>query len=339
MSKKYYGALIEYSKIVHEIDSAYGGPRYNNKRQIKGRKMLFQIFRYLSTHRSSTCEDIAQYEMTNNHKSKRKLKSITDDIRKFILNNLLPKKLIKEEGTKKKYNKKIQAYSLDHNGVLYAIHLLSNNKRHAKYPETIIYDESIVGNLAVEYPEYLPFVFDRLDVFKSALGKNWLDYLKLHEIAENGLYIINRLYGPADVDDFLNSFVGRSAFVLSTSEPASENLSGLDAWYNHKKYRKTWTNLQQYLKVDDPWGIGITLLVYNNMLGKLFREDQRRYYIEGDPEQIRRKIMNQCKKIFEKDSDLWNWYWAFVSDVISTMQKDMKQLKVFDSLLAHLCKM
>lgn len=329
---RYHGTFAEYSKIVHEMDSKYGGPNHNNKKQVKGRKALFQIFRYLSTHRGSTCEEIALYEIRHNPKSKRKLKSVTDDIRKFILSNLLPKKLVKEEGTKKKYNKKIQSYSLDHNGVLYAIHLLSKNKPHQTFATLIIYDEDIIQNLAVEYSEYLPFIFDRLNILKSFLGKYWLDYLQIHEIATKGLDITGGLlYGPPDVNDILNDFVVRSWVIFSESKSPDENLNTLRLLTADKK---SWINLQHHLTIKDPWGIGVSLLIYNNVLGELWRMCQRaNLAVDKDAESIRVEAMNQCMKMFSGEPELWNWYRTFVNAAILDVKENLKKLTNFEDLV------
>ncbi|MEO9307484.1 MAG: hypothetical protein ABI342_04125 [Nitrososphaera sp.] len=321
-----------------------------------------QIFEFLSKHRRSTCEDIASYVIDHKERSRLKTKSVTDDIRKFILNNLLPRKLVKKEGFEKRHNKKIQAYSLDYNGVLYAIRLLSKNKRDSSHPLIILYDESIIQNLAVDYSEYLPFIFDRLKVFKSVLGEHWLDYLKIHDIAGAGLdATMGLVYGQPFPDDFLNDFVIRSFFIFSESispddidmskmsdEEKQEifklyseeklsivkNFEALRVLHNHKKPMQRWTDVQRYLKINDPWGIAITLLIFNNILGKLFWELWNRHNVDRkDPEDIRKETLEKCIAIFKGAPDLWNWYWIFVQDAISTMKNDMKKLVTFSHLV------
>jgi hypothetical protein len=360
-----HGAFVEYADIVHEMDSSYGGPHYSDGTQPKGRKMLFHIFTYLSIHRRSTCEEIALDEIKNNPKSKRKTKSVTDDIRKFILNNLLPRKLVKEEGIKTKHSKKIQSYSLDYNGVLYAIHLLSKNTPHAEFHNLIIYDERIIRNLAVEYDEYLPFVFDRLGVFGSILGKEWLHYLKIHEIADKGL---NAISGPnfnPSSYDFLNDFIVRSVFVLLTSTSPDdvdmsklsdgekqhifklhsegklssiENFDSLYAWYNHKQKPNTWTNIPHYLKkVRDPWGIAITLIIYNNMIGQLSDEWLKRIpELYDDSEHVRKNIVKKSKELFREEPSFGYWYWQFVTAAVSNMNKIARNMKEFEKSVGFL---
>src|SRR5689334_3404436 len=134
MSSAYGDWLAKYPNIVREMDEIYGGPEYKKQANPKGRNALFFILDYLSKKRKSTCEDIAKKESDNNPNLKRKIKSITDDVRKFIQINLIPRRLVVEDGFKKKYNKKVVAYSLTPFGILYSIHLLAKKQN----DETVI---------------------------------------------------------------------------------------------------------------------------------------------------------------------------------------------------------
>ncbi len=173
----YNNWIGNYPFLVKDLDNTYGGPNYNKRlRPPKGRNALHTILEYLSTHRSSTCEEIATNELKKSVTRKTKLKSITDDFRKFIQEKLIPRRMIIEEGFKKRRNKNIQAYSLSPFGILYSIHLLSGEK--AKH--------TVVNSIAIEYQDILPNVFRKFPLFEKVLGREYLNLIGLYEIADNG---------------------------------------------------------------------------------------------------------------------------------------------------------
>ena len=177
------------------MDITYGGPSYNKKTTIKGRKALGHILEYLSAHKQAACEDIAQADYDKNPNAKRKLKSITDDTRKFINKNLILRRIIEEDGFKKKYNKKVKTYSLTPFGILYSIHFFSTGKKTTR----------IINNLEKEYRSTLPKVFGKFSVFKEMFGKKYHDVIGLQRIADDALDI--HLFDALGV---LGNFVHRS---------------------------------------------------------------------------------------------------------------------------------
>lgn len=166
--------LSEYPFLMKDLDNRYGGPSYNKKAPLKGRNMLIHVLYYLSIHKQQTCEHIAEKKYNDERESKVKLKSVTDYVRKFIENNLIPRRIVKEDGFEIKYNKKVSTYSLTPFGILYSIHLFSKDS------------DTILNNLSRTYKNDLPNVFGKFDLFKKKLGKNFLKIIGLQQIAEAG---------------------------------------------------------------------------------------------------------------------------------------------------------
>lgn len=167
---KYDNWLSEYPFLVRDFDRIYGGPNNAKKSFIRGRKIFLEIMSYLSAHKKSSCEDIAKDEYDKKPSGKRKVKSITDDVRKFIKDNLIPAIIVKEDGFKKIYNKMVRTYSLTSFGILYAIHL----------------DEKNMNNIAKEYKENIPKVFGNFEFFKKKFGEKFIDIIGIKELADTG---------------------------------------------------------------------------------------------------------------------------------------------------------
>src|SRR2546428_8471113 len=102
----------DYYNKINYLDKRYGGPKKTSPNRSNGEYAMRQILQFMSTHRRISCEDIAQEELDKNPSHRRKLKSVTDDIRKFIQNNLLPAKIALDDGFVRRSNKRIQTYSL-----------------------------------------------------------------------------------------------------------------------------------------------------------------------------------------------------------------------------------
>lgn len=162
--------LSQYPLLVRDLDRVYGGPNNKKKSFIRGRKILFSILSYLAVHKKSICEDIAKYKYNKNTSGKQKIKSITDDIRKFIQDNLISTRIVKKDGFKKIYNKQVQAYSLTPFGILYSIHLNGKNTK----------------NIAKEYKEIIPKVFGNFDFFRKQFGDNFIEIIGIKKLADTG---------------------------------------------------------------------------------------------------------------------------------------------------------
>ena len=160
-----------------------------------GRAPLFLILDFLSSHKRSTCKEIAKYEILK-EKKQRKEKSVTDDLRKFIQGNLIPRRIVKEDGFKKTYNKNEQAYSLTSFGILYYVHLFSKQKNNS----------NVINNLSIEYKDVLPYVFRQFPFFRRMFGKNFLEIIDLKRISDGNFFPKWNLTGPIDsVTSFVDS--------------------------------------------------------------------------------------------------------------------------------------
>lgn len=180
------------------MDANYGGPNITSKKFYQGGKALFYILEYLSVHKKATCKNIASFEIKRTH-SIRKEKSVADNVRNFIKNNLLPRRIVKKDGFIKVYNKNEQAYSLTPFGILYTIHLFSKTKE----------SQEIIYNLRIEYENILPKVFKKFEKFEQVLGKDFLEIIGLKRIADGDVAPRYLLRGPiAALANFVNNSSG-----------------------------------------------------------------------------------------------------------------------------------
>ena len=215
MDYEYESNLNTYPILVKELDITYGGPDFTSRRIPKGRTRLNQILAHLAKQKFSTCEEIAKEEFDRNNIGKVKLKSITDDIRKFVNDKLIPKRLVLQKGVIQKRNKKIKTYCLSPFGILYFIHLGSADIEH----------------IARKYKEELPFVFGKFDVFKNILGKNFIKKIGIKHLSDFGLLRSKRFL---DIDYILNDFIQFSsgAWVQGIAGMAMSH----NTWYNQLSY-------------------------------------------------------------------------------------------------------
>ena len=173
--------LIELPLVFRYLDRRYGSPDVKNPKKKNGEYVLRLIIKYLSFHKRSTCEEIAQYEYDNNLSSKIKLKSITDDIRIFLKNNLMVPEIAYHDEPKKKYNKQVETYSLTPIGILYSMYLLGYLRAEDDYEmygfDHSKIDQNLIKSLGKEYSETLPKIFGRFDIFEKFLGKDFVSFL------------------------------------------------------------------------------------------------------------------------------------------------------------------
>jgi len=175
----YATSLVELPWVLKQLDRKYGNPDIKEPKKKNGEYAVRYILKYLSEHKQSTCEEIAKVEYDKNLQTQRKLKSITDDVRKFVKNNLIRShQLVYEDGTKKVYNKRVQAYSLSPIGILYSMHLLGNFRETEEFGYFHDYiiseiDHIFIRNLVKEYSQTLPKVFGRYKLFEKIIGKDF----------------------------------------------------------------------------------------------------------------------------------------------------------------------
>jgi len=168
------------------------------------------ILKYLAEHKCSTCEEIAQFEYDNNTSSKRRLKSITDDIRKFVNHNLIPSQLVLLDQPKKKYNKQVKTYCLSPVGILYCLYLFG----HFRIPDESDFtffdmselESDFLRNISKEYSSMLPKVFGRFENFEKIFGEQFLSV-----VTDSILAIYNIEFEGIPAEEFI-----LPNYVLST---------------------------------------------------------------------------------------------------------------------------
>lgn len=169
MEFMYNSWLNEYRFLVRELDLLYKSPDYRGQKYIKGRDLLYDIIDELTKNRKITCKEIAESQIRK--KRKRTDKSVIDNVRKFIQNNLVPRRIVQEDGYKIIHNRKEQCFSLTPFGILYAIHLNIEN---------------VIENISLTYKETLPKVFGEYEFFKSIFGKIIIGILGIKILADTG---------------------------------------------------------------------------------------------------------------------------------------------------------
>ena len=167
-------SLIFYPGIKEYFDASYPRAITKKPRTANGESKLKLILKYLSTKKNSTCEEIAMSEDQNNKRNTRLLKTITDNVRKFIKNNLIPLKIIKETGKKRMGNHHVTTYSITLFGILYTIHLFSKEDNPIE----------IINNLAKEYSYELPKIFGRFKEFEEIIGNGFEEFLGFDSIGK-----------------------------------------------------------------------------------------------------------------------------------------------------------
>lgn len=174
----YVGSLLQLPSFFRYFDRKYGKPDLENPKKKNGQYALRLILKYLAEHRGSTCEEIAQFEFDKDISTKRKLKSITDDIRKFVNQNLIPSQLVLHDTPKKKYNKQVMTFSLSPVGILYCLYLFGKFSPPDESWGTIYVqgelESDILKNISKEYAFMLPKVFGRFELFKKIFGNDFL---------------------------------------------------------------------------------------------------------------------------------------------------------------------
>ena len=268
------------------MDITYGGPFHNKKTTIKGRKTLGYILEYLSASKQAACEDIAQDEYKKNLSAKRKLKSITDDTRKFINKNLIPRLIIEEDGFKKKYNKKVKIYSLTPFGILYTIHLFSKSNEITQ----------IINNLEIEYQSTLPKVFGKFSVFKEIFGKEYLNVIGLQRIADNTLS--EHLFTSPVI--ILGDFVHQSSGVW-----LGDRIFLMNRWGNQISLM-VYTSILSHL--------------LRTALSEYMRTGEDAVTV------IKKKISDFWEKLNATDPEVEKWYLEFVKEFISGNEKQRKDV-------------
>ena len=314
-------SLEQTKEMFIRLDQRYGKPGMEKPKKMNGQYTLLTILKYLAYHRQSTCEEIAKDEYDKNLQANRKLKSITDDIRKFIKNNLIWTRLVREDGYKKVYNKQVMAYSLTPVGILYAIYLFSNIrvdedgvsivesgptqeefdlmseklKKNEKEYKMLVnsfqppIDLMFVRSLAKEYSQTLPKVFGRFNLFEKIIGKNF----------ERALLFI----------PFVQFFFPRDPTIPDIDEMLSEY--AMNSYYSNELTKNG---------PDDLIAEQISLVFYANLFASIMNILDRRFFDENKSHDGYNRDRNyllakqKWMEILDEDKKIKKWYYNFVRD-------------------------
>ena len=166
-------SLADVNQIFNYLDQRYGTPDKDKKslKKSNGEYKMRLIIEFLSSRKQSTCEEIAKNEFDDKISTTRKLKSITDVVRKFVKNHPRNLRLVKLDGFKKGKKKYAKTYSLTPLGILYSIHRFGK----LKWQEDHKINYTHIRNLAIEYSDTLPKIFGKFKLFEKILGKDFED--------------------------------------------------------------------------------------------------------------------------------------------------------------------
>ena len=173
-------SLEELPMVFKHLDQRYGTHEIRDAKKKNGEYAFRFILKHLGLNSESTCLEIAkaEYDRTpESQKKQRKLKSITDDVRKFVKNNLIPSQLVYKGEPKKIYNKQVETYSLSPIGILYVIYLFGNVRyTEDSFAETFVIsdvDKKFIRSLGEEYSQTFPKIFGKFKLFEKVLGKDF----------------------------------------------------------------------------------------------------------------------------------------------------------------------
>jgi len=310
--------LEELPMVLKYLDRRYGTHDIEDANKTNGEYALRFILKHLALHKESTCLEIAKAEhdrTPQSQKKQRKLKSITDDVRKFIKYNLIATQLVYKGEPKKIANKHIETFSLSPIGILYVIHLFANvRSTDDMFFEIIVtsdIDEKFIRKLGNEYSQRFPKIFGRYKLFKKILGKDFEKYI---------------------IESFIEILSGWSKGVGIPNERFLLTDYILTHFLFTSKIRK----------VHDLIAEQISLLFYVhfeeglvNALRNEIEEDPK--FRKKDVTYKHRESLNQAREkwiqIMDEDRELKKWYATFLKNatiakkreygVVSTYSKDV----------------
>lgn len=335
-------SLADVEQIIKYLDRTYGNPEKKKLRKSNGEYSMRLIIKYLSYHDKSTCEDIAKYEFDKNISTQRKLKSITDEIRKFAKNNLIPLRLVRMNGFKKMKKRHAKTYGLTPLGILYSMHLFGK----LKWRENHEINYSHIRNLSKEYSDALPKIFGKFELFEKILGKDFEDIL---------IVPFSRVINPDKPPEMTVPFLLReyvfSVLVQRVNEgPEIKPRKIFGVTFNEDDY-ETYYQFKFFAEQ-------ISLVFYSYLLGSiqltLRNKDEKikdLIKLENEAfgkggfdehtkmlkktEQRRQQLFALAKKLWlklmDEDEEMKNWYNEFVKEVGESKRKENLEIKQYRS--------
>jgi len=338
--------LADIPQIFDYLDRRYGPPDKKSLKKSNGEYGIRLIIEYLSKHKKSTCEEIAKYEFEKNISTKRLLKSITDDVRKNVENNLRKLRLVKMQGFRKIKRRHAKVYSLTPLGILYSIHLFGKLQWKENHEINFVH----IQNIAKEYSDTLPKIFGKFKLFEKILGKKFEPILitpfnrmtkpdQPPEIFVPFLlreYIFSKFYQKSeDEDEEDNDF----PFEISVSGGTPTNQFAMnhpDEFFSEQISLVFYSYLQGSIQLTlsnyDKKRIELIKKSNEVWTNKSFDEHSNLYKkIEKREGQLRDMAKQKWLKLMNEGEDLKNWYDKFVEEVSESKRREYLELKQYHS--------
>ena len=335
-------SLADVDDIFKYLDRGYGGPDKKSLKKSNGEYMMRLIVENLSYHKQSTCEEIAKFEFDRDISKQRKLKSITDDVRKFVENNLRKLSLVKMDGFKKGQRRYAKTYSLTPLGILYSIHLFGRLRWRKDHK--INYRH--IRNLAKEYSETLPKIFGKFKLFEKILGKEFEDIL---------IVPFSRMIHPdkpseISVPFFLREYVFSVLLQKVDQGPTISPKKIFGITFNEDDY-EIYYRFKFFAEQ-------ISLVFYSYLLGSIQltlrnKDEKMKELIKLENESFRKKgfdeglktakktekrrqqLWDNAKKMWlklmDEDKELKKWYDEFVEGVCNSKRREHLEIKQYRS--------
>jgi len=308
--------------VLKHLDRRYGTHGIEDARKKKGGYYLRFILKHLASNRESTCEEIAQEVLNENLQWQRKIKSITDEVRKVVKNVLINSQLVYEGEPKKIYNKYVKTYCLSPVGIMYVIHLFGKvieNKNRSYDFEKI--DVEFIKSLRKEYSQTIPKIFERFKLFEKVLGKDF-DYVLIYSLIPVFRPGISDFY---DSRELLSNYVLR--YFWATNPMKIKTGHGLIAeqisliFYIHLKesiegcfYSKDYYSDQ-------------------NLLLKLSRENKFEEYDKKkktkESQQYGKMAKEKWLQIMNEDKEIKKWYKNFLDEAAKSKKEEYDAIAMY----------
>jgi len=316
----YINSLGDVYGMFKQLDKRYGKPRLKNPKKMKGQYMSRMIIEYLAYNKQATCDDIAKEEFKKNIQTHRLEKSISDNIRKFIKNNLMYPRLVIEDGYKKGIKQNTVTYSLTSAGVLYAIYLFADIRLELESGMRVWYptendptgmDFVFVRKLAKQYSHLFPKVFRRFDIFEKIIGEEYET-----TIWDTFARLISADPAPQGKDEMLTEH----ALYYFWSGELTKN--GPDELIAEQFSLVFYANLELAIEMI------LDSRSSNEWMKKIMKNENlitEKTIRESNP--IIAKTM--WMKIMNNDMKLNKWYYDFVVDTIESKKIDLDELEYY----------
>jgi len=305
----YATSLIELPWVLKELDKRYGTLGIEEIKKKNGQYAIRYILKYLSYNKDSTCEEIAKDEYDKNLPSQRKLKSITDDVRKFVKNNLIRSLLVYEGKPRQVNNHQIKTYSLSPMGILYAIHLLGNVR---ETDENVMsgfelhnIDYKFIRTLGKEYADTLPKIFGRFKLFEKIFGKDFesvMIYPLIQIYSEERMGIMNPRFMLPDYV-LTGFYFSNSTKIKSIHGMIAEQISLI--FYIHLK-EGIENDLQDKENFEE-------LIKMSREQPDEYNKRQTKKYLEN-----LKKAKQKWMELMNEDKELKKWYNNFLEEAVKS---------------------